>query len=153
MHFKEPRQREYGCDMIRDNDEATSYYTGFSSWALFQFLLSHLSEFYPCCRKVSHPDGLLLALMRLRLNLHIEDLSYRFDVSLSTVHDVFQKWLEVMFVHLKFLIKWPEQDIVRTNMPRIFKDLYPRTRCIIDCSEIFIERTYLPGTGTDLLEL
>ena len=25
-------------------------------------------------------------------------------------------------------------------MPQIFKDLYPRTRCIIDCSEIFIER-------------
>ena len=25
------------------------------------------------------------------------------------------------------------------NMPQIFKDLYPKTRCIIDCSEIFIE--------------
>lgn len=25
-------------------------------------------------------------------------------------------------------------------MPQVFKDLYPRTRCIIDCSEIFIER-------------
>lgn len=25
-------------------------------------------------------------------------------------------------------------------MPQIFKDLYPRTWCIIDCSEIFIER-------------
>lgn len=26
------------------------------------------------------------------------------------------------------------------NMPQIFKDFYPRTRCIIDCYEIFIER-------------
>ena len=25
---------------------------------------------------------------------------------------------------------------------QIFKDLYPRTRCIIDCSEVFIERPY-----------
>ena len=25
-------------------------------------------------------------------------------------------------------------------MPQIFKDLYPSCRCIIDCSEIFIER-------------
>ena len=25
---------------------------------------------------------------------------------------------------------------------QIFKDLYPRTRCIIDCSEVFKERPY-----------
>lgn len=30
----------------------------------------------------------------------------------------------------------------RHNLPQIFKDLYPRTRCIIDCSEIFIERPH-----------
>ena len=28
------------------------------------------------------------------------------------------------------------------NMPQIFKDLFPHTRCIIDCFEIFIERPY-----------
>ena len=35
-------------------------------------------------------------------------------------------------------------------MPRIFKDLYPRARCIIDCSEIFIERpaSYLARAQT-----
>ena len=27
-------------------------------------------------------------------------------------------------------------------MPQIFKDLYPKVRCIIDCSEIFTERPY-----------
>ena len=27
-------------------------------------------------------------------------------------------------------------------MPQIFKDLYPKARCIIDCSEIFSERPY-----------
>ena len=140
------RQREYGCDMIQENDEATSYYTGLSSWALFQFLVSYLSVEHPSAKmgklKVSLPDGLLMVLMRLRLNLQIEDLSYRFGVSLSTVHDIFQKWIEVMFVHLKFLIKWPAQDVARMNMPQLFKDLYPRTRCIIDCSEVFIERPY-----------
>ena len=45
-----------------------------------------------------------------------------------------------MHLHLKFLIKWPTQETCRANMPQIFKALYPRTRCIIDCSEIFIER-------------
>lgn len=44
-----------------------------------------------------------------------------------------------MYVHLKFL-EWPSQEMCRTNMPQVFKDLYPPTHCIIDCSEIFIER-------------
>ena len=77
-----------------------------------------------------------MVLMRLRLNLCIEDLSYRFGIALSTVSDICQKWIEVMFIHLKFLIKWPTQEAARTNI----KDLYPHTRCIIDCSESFIER-------------
>ena len=66
------------------------------------------------------PDSVLLVLMRLRLNFYIEGLLYQFGV-LSTVHDVFQKLLEVIFVHLKFFIKWP---IVLTYMPQIFKNLY-----------------------------
>ena len=45
-----------------------------------------------------------------------------------------------MYAHLKFLIKWPSQEVCRANMPQVFKDLYPHTRCIIDCSKIFIER-------------
>ena len=53
--------------------------------------------------------------------------------------NIFQQWIEVMFIHLKFLIKWPMQEAARANMLQIFKDLYRCTRCIIDCSEIFIE--------------
>ena len=39
----------------------------------------------------------------------------------------------------KFLLVRPSYDTIRENMPLIFKQLYPRCRCIIDCSEIFIE--------------
>ena len=139
-----PGHPRFGCDIIKENDDATKFYTSLSSWALFQFLLSYLTVYYPSVkpnqRKISHSDGLLMVLMRLRLNLRIEDLSYRFGITLSTASNIFQKWIEVMFIHLKFLIKWPTQEAARANMPQIFKDLYPRTRCIIDCSEIFIER-------------
>lgn len=45
-----------------------------------------------------------------------------------------------MAVHLKFLIKWPPREIIQSNMPQLFKETYPSARCIIDCSEIFIER-------------
>ena len=43
-------------------------------------------------------------------------------------------------MRLKFLIMWPSREILSENMPQVFKDLYPRARCIIDCSEVFTER-------------
>lgn len=35
---------------------------------------------------------------------------------------------------------WPSQALVQSYMPDIFKAKYPRTRVIIDCTEIFIQR-------------
>ena len=48
--------------------------------------------------------------------------------------------IAAMHKHLKFLIKWPDQKTCWENMPQILKDLYLKTRCIIDCTELFIER-------------
>jgi len=72
----------------------------------------------------------------------LEDLAYRFNVSRSTFSWIFQTWLDVMYARLMFLIVWPEKDAVRPNMPQIFKDLYPKCRCIIDCTEILMERPF-----------
>ena len=80
-----------------------------------------------------------LTLVRLRLALFCEDLANRFDISVATVHRVFQKWLEIMFAKLRFLITWPKREVARQNMPPAFKSLYPQCCCIIDCSEIFID--------------
>lgn len=43
------------------------------------------------------------------------------------------------YVRLKFLIAWPSREMCPRNMSSIFKELYPMCRCIIDCSEVFIE--------------
>ena len=41
---------------------------------------------------------------------------------------------------------WPSRTIlVDTNMPLIFKELYPSTRCIIDATEIFIQKPQNPS--------
>uniref|UniRef100_A0A1X7U0Y7 DDE Tnp4 domain-containing protein n=1 Tax=Amphimedon queenslandica TaxID=400682 RepID=A0A1X7U0Y7_AMPQE len=40
------------------------------------------------------------------------------------------------------MIKWPTQEIAQMNLPPLFARLYPKTRCIMDCSEIYIERPY-----------
>jgi hypothetical protein len=83
--------------------------------------------------------------MKLRLNLQNQDLAHRFEVSATTVSDIMNRCLPVFANKLKFLIHWPsKEDVVRT-LPRTFRVTYKSARCIIDCTEIFIER---PGNLT-----
>ena len=41
---------------------------------------------------------------------------------------------------LKQLIVWPDHEILRKSLPECFKPSYARATCIIDCSEVFIQR-------------
>ena len=82
---------------------------------------------------------LLAVLVRIRLNLFTVDLASRLGISNGTMVNIFQKWLNVMFVRLKFLITWPSREILQNNMPLVFQQLYPNCRVIIDCSDIFTE--------------
>ena len=136
---------------IATNDEAVKYYTGLPTCSVYGKVLTHLLACSPTLAIKTYPgsyvrlcdaDQLLLTLMRLRLDLLIQDLVYHFGISESTVSDIFLAWIDAMFFHLKFLIKWPDRETCHTNMPQIFKDLYPKARCITDCSEIFTERPY-----------
>ncbi|KAJ8356513.1 hypothetical protein SKAU_G00193070 [Synaphobranchus kaupii] len=43
---------------------------------------------------------------------------------------------------LHSLIIWPTREAVRGHMPKSFKPKFRKCCCIIDCTEIFVERTY-----------
>ena len=92
----------------------------------------------PC--KLNLMDELLLVLMKLRLNLLNEDLAYKFGVCPSTISRSIHKWLNIMYIKLGMCIRWPDRETVRKTLPTAFQKHYPQTRCIIDCSEVFIER-------------
>ena len=77
--------------------------------------------------------------MRLRFALFLEDLAQRFNLPISPAHRLLQKGLNVMYTRLSFLIAWPSREIMSWNMPAVVKQLYPASRCIIDCTEVFIE--------------
>lgn len=90
-------------------------------------------------RKLRLEVELLLVMMRLRLGLLLHDLAFRFQISESLVSSIFLTWVRLMRFELSHLIIWPSKDVIKQNLPLCFKTFYPHVRCIIDCSEVFIE--------------
>jgi len=70
------RHHKLGCEIIKENDDGTKFCTGLASWSLFQFLSSYLITYFPNTKptqmKLQPCDSLLMVLVRLRLNLHVE---------------------------------------------------------------------------------
>ena len=130
----------FGIQTIEADDKLTGFYTGLPTWPVFLhlFLFLNVSNASSLSR-LSPENELFLALVRLRLGLLYEDLSVHFNVCLSVVTRTVKKWIDLTYIRLSFLIAWPGQDVCRRNLPTVFKETYPRCRCIIDCSEIFIE--------------
>lgn len=78
--------------------------------------------------------------MRLWLGLLLEDLSDRFNVSVSTCSNIFNLiWIDVLFVQLQPLIMWPSKETIYATMPCSFKGKFCNCRVIFDCTEVFVQ--------------
>lgn len=83
----------------------------------------------------------MIVLMKLRLNAPLQDLAYRFSVSVSTISTVFYHWIQVMDSKLFRFVYWPNRDQLRKTMPQCFQYAFgKKTTVIIDCFEVFIEK-------------
>lgn len=100
--------------MIEGEDSATKFYTGLPMWPVFLCLFLFLSPLSSVVK--SSPSQFFLVTVKLRLNLMTADLGNRFNISVGLVSRTISKWLEVMYVRLKFLICWPSCDIVQANV-------------------------------------
>ena len=82
-----------------------------------------------------------LTLMRLRLNLAVKDLQYRFDISSSTVSALFFKWIDILLIRLKPLIRWSEREMLWETTPVCFRHHFAtKLAVIIDCFEVSINK-------------
>ena len=80
-------------------------------------------------------------LARLRLNLSVQDLAYRFQTSTSTISRIFLTWIDFMHTMMEPLVVWPDRAAVEKTMPMSFKRHFgDRVAVIIDCFEIFTEK-------------
>ena len=129
--------------MMEGDDDQTRFYTGLPSYETFALLSKLFSTVVSTGSTgcgLTCSDQLLLVLMKLRLAIPNQDLGYRFKIHVTKVSKVFHVWIDIMSRELNQLIVWPDRGSIRENLPDCFKPKYMRTTCIIDCSEVFIER-------------
>jgi hypothetical protein len=123
------------------NDSVICFYTGLPNYNTLALLVKYLTSGLPNHKgSLSLFQEIFLVLMKLRLNLEQEDLAYRFQIDQSTVSRIYHKWILIMGDKLRSVIRWPTRDEVRQTMPFEFRQSFSRCVCIIDCTEIFIER-------------
>ncbi|KAL5022768.1 hypothetical protein ScPMuIL_001923 [Solemya velum] len=144
---------------IRHDDSKIIFYTGIPDKVTFDALFDEMSDASEKTssngkstsdekaggrpRSLRLIDEFLMVLMRLRLGLLVDDLSARFCISASACSRVLNSWINYLDSKLDFLIMWPSKDAVEHNMPKLFRDKFPNTRVIIDCTEI---RTETPSS-------
>ena len=128
---------------FQGNDEKTKFYTGLPN-VLVLMQVFGLCETYisaTCNTVLSKFEQFILVLMRLRLNLPLKDLAYRFKISQPTASRIWHKIITIMHQRMKFLIQWPKREILQATMPMDFRQAFGcKVVVILDCFEVFIER-------------
>ena len=88
----------FGALFIEGNDSMTKFYTGLPSWDVFEhvysILISHVPKKWSANSKLQPRDELLLVLVRLHLNLLLEDIAYWFGIAKSTVTIYYNKFMD-----------------------------------------------------------
>ena len=165
------QHKDFSIDDIKHDYYLVELYTGIPTYGVFKFLSeklegkvtkmqyykgvdSHKSKRYQVNDSHAKPgrkralnceNELLLVLARLRQGLSLEDLAFRFKVSVSSVSGIISTWVPFLGRELASLIYWPRKDELQLFYPEAFKQ-FPHVASIIDCTEIFLERPSMADT-------
>lgn len=90
--------------------------------------------------RLSFKNQLFLTVIKLRHDFHYADLSFRFNISTQTTSVIFTNWINYVFLRFGELSIWPHRDVILANMPQKFKEEFPFTFGILDCTEIKINK-------------
>ena len=78
--------------------------------------------------------------MKLRLNIPLQDLAYRFVVSVSTISRIFSLWIVAMDTRLFRFVYWPDRDHLWRTMPQCFQYAFGKKTTVVNyCFAVFIE--------------
>ena len=141
--MKELAKLKFTIASFEKDDNRVKFYTGLPNFvtlaALFDLIKPYISTTH--LSALTKFQQFMVLFLRLRLNLTCEDISYRFNVSQSTVSRIFLNILDLTFARVSFLVRWPEREELYKTMPMSFRQHFgTKVTVIVDCFEVFIER-------------
>lgn len=99
------------------------FYTGLANLTIILvYNVIEKAVSYTCYNSLDKCQEYQLFLMTLKLNLHFQDLGFKFKVSESTASRIFDKWLHVAYYRLHSQVVWPKRANFRATMPQAFYD-------------------------------
>ncbi|XP_078493987.1 uncharacterized protein LOC108950672 [Ciona intestinalis] len=131
-------------DLLKQNDTAIHYYTGFSNYNQFQFFFRSLGpaavdlNYKPL--NLSPEEQLFIALLKLRQGKENKEIAILYNISANVASKIFYNWINFMFFQLQELNTWPTKEVVLEHMPKSFRESFQTTRVILDATEIEIEK-------------
>ena len=154
------RRSQFSLERFKHDKRGFRYYTGLPNYAVFKVMYDTL--FKPCLTKLFYyrtgesgvSAGRRVSFHRRALDPELEcfvflsilrrgfqqlDLAYRLNVSQPSISRIFTTWLQLAHDQLVQVPIWLSQSSVRERMPEWFREHFPRTRVILDCTEFFIE--------------
>ena len=151
----------FDINLFKEKPEDIAFFTGFSDYETLTFCFEiierparnlsyglHQRKIFDSNatskpgrpRKLSVFQEFILVLMKLRLGLFNRDLAYRFNISSSVVSEIFRTWIRFLRSEMEVLIQLPPRDVINLHMSSLFKEFYPKTAIIIDCTEVEMEQ-------------
>ena len=151
----------FSIDRIKADNKLISFYTGFSSFLVFLSCFNFLRRSAEVMRvwkasattpedvarvglkpgpkqKLPLMEQFFLVMVRLCQGLNVVDIADRFKVHPTTVSRIFTTWINLMYFKFQELPVWLSRRAINHLMPPCFKQWFPTTRVIIDCTEFFI---------------
>ena len=91
-------------------------------------------------RDLDERDEFFLCLIKLRQDKEDVELSFLFDIQRVTAGRIFSTWLNFLYYQIKEIDLFLPKEIVDEYIPEDFKRKFPRTRIILDATEVKIQK-------------
>ena len=136
-------EQEVNAVNVKKDKAKLNFHTGFNDSEIFDCCFAFVTKGQLTLHTqaaLSLEDQFLLVLIRLRLGLSEQLLSYIFKINISSVSRIFLRWIPAMYRRFKLINIWPSKDKVINTMPMSVAVKYPQLRVIIDCTEVKIPK-------------
>ena len=122
---------------IDKSDKDVNFSTCLNNTKVFLWILKRLEKHIIITHKTfSLPYHVLVVLMKIKLALLCQDIDDRFNVNAANM----KKFLSCYCQMFEEFLAWPDRGTVTWTLPKCFEKKFRDCICIIDCSEVFIER-------------